>query len=326
MQNYIVCNLKRFKYLLIPFSVLFRVIVALRRACYRRGIFPVTHIDVPVIIVGNITVGGTGKTPLVIWLANFLKQQGYQPGIVSRGYGGKGATYPCIVTPDSNPLMAGDETVLIARRTGCPVVIDPNRVAAAQFLRKQYPACNIILSDDGLQHYALGRNIEIAVIDGERRFGNGWFLPAGPLREPIERLKTVDFIVTNGQARIGEHSMQLIPDDFHALKNYNEKKSTPDFMNKTLHAVAGIGNPQRFFNMLRSDLGLTIMEHPFPDHHIFTEQDLNFGNDTVIVMTEKDAVKCQNFNIQNSWYIPVKAELSSEFERAVMRKIQTVLK
>ena len=320
MRNYIVCSLKMCK-ALIPFSLLFQMVVALRRFFYRIGLLPITRIDIPVIIVGNITVGGTGKTPLVIWLAKFLQQQGYQPGIVSRGYGGRGAVYPCVVTADSDPILVGDETVLIARQTGCPVIIDPNRVAAAHYLRTHYPACNIILSDDGLQHYALGRDIEIAVIDGERRFGNGLFLPAGSLRESVQRLKTVDFVVTNGEALAGEYSMALIPDHFHLLNDPTQTKPADFFLGKTIHAVAGIGNPNRFFTMLRNNLGLTMIEHPFPDHHHFTEQDLQFGNDAVIVMTEKDAVKCKKFNLNNIWYLPVTATLSESFEKAILASV-----
>lgn len=285
-------------FFLIPFSWLFRVIIFFRRWIYSRF---ATRLPIPVIVVGNITIGGTGKTPFVIWLAEYLKQQGHTPGIISRGYGSRAPYYPYEVSPDENPPFSGDEPLLLARHTNAPVVISPNRVAAAEKLISQYPKTTIIISDDGLQHYALARDVEIVILDGERRLGNGYCLPAGPLREPASRLKTVDFVIVNGE------NMRLIPGDLCSIQNSRQTQPISAFQNKTIHAVAGIGNPQRFFNMLR-ELGLTIIEHPFPDHHIFSFQDLDFGIDAIIVMTEKDAVKCQNFNLQ-AWYLPVKAEV-----------------
>lgn len=293
-----------FSYFLLPLSFLYRAIIAARKFLYQIKLKKITKFNVPVIIVGNITVGGTGKTPLVIWLANFLKQQGYKPGIVSRGYGGKSTQYPVIVTANSDPKISGDEPLLIVRNTQCPMVVDPNRVQAVKQLLADTD-CNIVISDDGLQHYALGRDIEIIVVDGERKFGNQFCLPAGPLREPISRLSSVDFVVTNGVEQ------KLIPAAFYQVKNPNIVQSIDYFKKKTIHAVAGIGNPQRFFNSLR-EFGLNIIEHAFPDHYCFQAKDINFG-DEIVMMTEKDAVKCEKFAGDNVWYLAVQAELNEEF-------------
>ncbi|MDF2868209.1 MAG: lipid-A-disaccharide kinase, partial [Gammaproteobacteria bacterium] len=208
-------------YLLLPFSWLYRLIIALRRYGYKKDIFKSFTASVPVIVVGNITVGGTGKTPLVVALAHFLKQQGYKPGIVSRGYGGQAESYPKFVNANSNPLQVGDEPLLIAKNTHCPVVVDPKRVRAVQTLLYRF-ACDIVISNDGLQHYALARTIEIAVIDGARRFGNAHCLPAGPLREPITRLRTIDFIVCNGKTQADEYVMNLAAKRFMNVAKPNQ--------------------------------------------------------------------------------------------------------
>lgn len=307
MLNYIKCNLVNkiwyqrhfLAYALLPFSGLYYLIITIRKALYKLGIKKITKFKVPVIIVGNITVGGTGKTPLVIWLAEFLRQQGFKPGIISRGYGGKNITYPYVVTPNSDAAQVGDEPLLIARRTKCTVVIAPKRVVAAQKLLAS-SNCNIIISDDGLQHYALGRDLEIAVLDGARRLGNDFLLPAGPLREPKNRLNKVDLIVVNGD------NMQLIPEN--VIKK---------FKGKTVHAVAAIGNPQRFFQMLQS-YNIEVIAHPFPDHHVFTATDLAFNDDLPILMTEKDAVKCENFSNAKYFCIPVTAELNKGFQQQLL--------
>ncbi|MFZ5594487.1 MAG: tetraacyldisaccharide 4'-kinase [Pseudomonadota bacterium] len=302
--------------LLLPLSWLFRLVATLRRAAYRAGLLKVTRLPVPVIVVGNISVGGAGKTPLVIWLAEFLKQRGYRPAIVSRGYGGQARAYPLLVTPDSDPLLAGDEAVLLARRCSCPMAVAPDRVAAA---RKVLEAgCDIIISDDGLQHYRLGRDIEIAVIDGARRFGNGRCLPAGPLREPPGRLKRVDLVVVNGgPAETGRFEMRLRSGMVRNLVDEGIARDPAGFQGETVHAVAGIGHPARFFGHLKK-LGLNVTGHPFPDHHPYTAQDLQFGDDAPIIMTEKDAVKCRKFADAQHWYLPVAAELSGGFgERLV---------
>lgn len=302
--------------LLLPLSWLFCLAVMLRRAAYRTGLLKTARLPVPVIVVGNISVGGTGKTPLVVWLAAFLKQHGYRPAIVSRGYGGQTREYPLFVMPDSDPRLAGDEAVLLVRRCGCPMAVAPDRVAAA---RKVLEAgCDIIISDDGLQHYRLGRDIEIAVIDGARRLGNGRCLPAGPLREPPGRLRRVDLIVVNGgPAATGQFEMHLRSGALRNLADEGVTRDPADFRGQTVHAVAGIGHPARFFGHLRR-LGLDIVEHAFPDHHPFAAQDLRFGDNAPIIMTEKDAVKCRGFANESCWYLPVAAELSGDFGERLM--------
>ncbi len=303
---------------LLPLSWLFRVAVTLRRSAYRAGWFRTHRLAVPVIIVGNITVGGTGKTPLVIWLVEFLRAQGYRPGVVTRGYGGS-ARIPRSVGPESDTRETGDEAVLLARRCACPVMIGKERVAAARALTVQ---CDVIVSDDGLQHYRLGRDIEIAVVDGARRFGNGLCLPAGPLREPIARLKEVDMVVMHGGAAgQGEFSMRLEPLSLRNLRDETSTRALDDFIGHTVHAVAAIGHPQRFFDTLRAQ-GLSIIEHPFPDHHAFTPPDLDFADDRPLLMTEKDAVKCQGFAKPDYWCLPVQAKLDAAFGARLMQLLK----
>lgn len=296
---------------LIPFGQIFRAGVEVRRYAYRRGILPVYRAPVPVIVVGNVTAGGTGKTPLVIWLAGYLKALGYQPGIVARGYGGNARRWPQQVRPDSDPHAVGDEAIVIARRTRCPVAVGPRRMASAAALI-EHAGCDLIISDDGLQHYALARDLEVAVIDGVRRFGNGRCLPAGPLREPLSRLREVDMVVTNGSAGRGEFSMKYVPTQALSLLNRARSVALEDFVATPVRAVAGIGNPQHFFAMLRSR-GLRIHPHPFPDHHRFRIRDLEFGDDLPILMTEKDAVKCELLAPANAWVVPITAEMPEVF-------------
>ncbi len=236
--------------LLRPLSWLFTFIVMLRRSAYQMNILKSTKLSVPVVIVGNLTVGGTGKTPLVIWLANYLKANGFRPGIISRGYGGKARRWPQQVRPDADPTMVGDEAVLIAKRTQCPMAVGPHRVEAAQALLK-YSDCNVIVSDDGLQHYALKRDVEILVVDGIRRFGNGLCLPAGPLRELPSRRDSVDCMVTNGVPAQGEFQMS-----YRGAEAVNmvtqERIPLNELKDNEITAIAGIGNPDRFFNYLRN--------------------------------------------------------------------------
>jgi tetraacyldisaccharide 4'-kinase len=294
------------------------MIIGTRSLLYKKNIFTKTKVAVPVIVVGNISLGGTGKTPLVIALVEWLRAQGFKPGVISRGYGGKADYYPCAVTENTSPHNVGDEPLLIYLRTQCPVVVDPKRVRGAQYLLAQY-ACDVVISDDGLQHYALARDIEIAVIDGVRRFGNGFCLPAGPLREPITRLKTVDFIVSNGLAKAGEISLQIKADLFHNLAT-QQVVTANHFASKKIHAIAGIGHPERFFALLRA-WGLIVIEHPFPDHYAFKAGDLVFTDDYPILITEKDAVKCRSFATDNMWYVPVSAELPEGFLTELLRSI-----
>ncbi len=304
---------------LLPLAGLFYLLAALRRWGYQTGFLAVRRIKPLVIVVGNITVGGSGKTPLVIWLVEFLTQKGFTPGIVSRGYRAKTDHFPQHVDSDSDPHKVGDEAVLLARRAGCPMVIDPNRVRAARVLAEK---CDVIISDDGLQHYALGRDIEIAVVDGMRRFGNGHHLPAGPLREPISRLGSVDMVVCNGgEVKQNEFRMELLPLGIYNLHTESMIRTISDIQGRLIHAVAGIGNPARFFNQLR-ELGLTLVEHAFPDHHDFKPTDLHFGDGEAIVMTEKDAVKCRYFAEPHYWYMPVKAKLEDTFSNRLLHLLE----
>lgn len=309
-------------YLLFPFACVFFLIVKLRYFLYKRGWKKVHKVSVPVIIVGNLTVGGTGKTPLVIWLANFLQNAGYKPGIITRGYGGT-HTQSVFVSKDSNPSVVGDEALVMAKHTDCPIIVGTNRIFSARQLLAN-KGCNILLGDDGLQSYYFGRDVEIVVIDGERRFGNGFCLPAGPLREPISRLKQVAFIVTNGEAKIGEYTMRLLANSACMVNNPGIRKNLDDWVGQSVHVVAGIGNPQRFFNMLEK-IGLRVIKHPFPDHYVFMQEDLDFKN-YPIFMTEKDAVKCQQFAKDNCWFIPVKTEVESSFGENILRAIADIKK
>ena len=304
--------------LLLPLSLVFCALVLVRRTLYRSGLLPQVPLPVPVIVVGNISVGGTGKTPLVIWLAKFLQAQGYRPGIVTRGYRGKNRDWPLRVLSGTPAALAGDEAVLLARRAGCPVVAGPDRVADARQLQEQ--GCDLILSDDGLQHYRLARDIEIAVIDGERRFGNGLCLPAGPLREPRMRLRSVHLRVTNGEPRGGEIGMRLEAGDIYRLGDPAQRDAISSLSGK-LHAVAGIGHPERVFAMLRRH-GLDIEAHAFPDHHAFVPSDLAFGDSRPVILTEKDAVKCEGFARPNHWVLAVAARPDVHLGDSVLKLLK----
>ena len=286
-----------------PVAGLYGGLVALRRMAYRRNFLSSHRLPVPVIVVGNITVGGTGKTPLVAWIAEFLCGSGYSPGIVTRGYKGTAPQWPQLVYPDSDPQLVGDEPVLLARRGPFPVAAGPDRVAAARALLSRNN-CNVLISDDGLQHYALQRDIEIAVVDAERRFGNGFYIPAGPLREPVRRLDGVHMVVANGNGWEGGYSMTLQIQHACNLQDPGLMRPLPAFQGQPVHGVAGIGNPARFFTGLQES-HLQVMEHPFADHHRFQPADLAFGDDYPVLLTEKDAVKCTGFAAPFWWYVPV---------------------
>ena len=262
------------------------------------------------IVVGNISVGGTGKTPLVIWLSRYLGRD-FRPGVVCRGYGGRSRTWPQKVRADSDPATVGDEAVLLATRCGCPVAAGPDRAASAKALI-EHEGCNLILSDDGLQHLSLARDIEIAVVDGARRHGNGRCLPAGPLREPPSRLKSVDIVVTNGEAARGEFRMRVSPWKAINLAGQEAPRELGDFTRTPVHALCAIGNPARFFDMLRA-ARLEIVPHVFPDHYLFERGDIAFGDGLPVLMTEKDAVKCRRIASGEHWYVPVRAELDESF-------------
>ena len=308
---------------LMPLGFLFSDFVKFRKFLYRIGVFKKHTLPVPVIVVGNITVGGTGKTPLIIWLAELLKSEGFKPGIISRGYGGQAEVWPQWVDANSTAEQVGDEALLIAKQTGCPMAVSPLRADAAGLLLKKSD-CDIILSDDGLQHYALNRNIEIAVIDGERRFGNSYCLPAGPLREPIERLQSVDFIVVNGEkSEDNEFSMQISGNTAVNLLT-GQHKPLQEFSATACHALAGIGNPDRFFKLLES-AGFSCTTHSFPDHYKFQPNDISFPDSEPVLMTEKDAVKCMSFAGNQHWYIPVKAVPETGFAEQLLERLREKL-
>lgn len=300
-------------WLLAPFGWLYQFGMAGRDLLYRSGVLPMHPIGVPVIVVGNLTAGGTGKTPLVMWLADYLRELGYHPGIVSRGYGGYVSDNPQQVRPDSEPALVGDEAVIMARRSGCPVAVCRQRHLAAAGL-VEHAGCDVIISDDGLQHLSLARDIEIVVIDGQRRFGNGLCLPAGPLREGKGRLQRVHAVVCSGRPQRGEHGMEyrargLLP----VSGRHHEAQPLSGWRGRTVHAVAGLGNPQRFYTLLRAH-DIQYIPHEFPDHHRYVADELQFGDDYPIVMTEKDAVKCEHLPLPEAWYVPVDVVLSNTFE------------
>jgi tetraacyldisaccharide 4'-kinase len=304
-----------------PLSMLYLDVMRFRRFLYRVGFKKSHSLPVPVIVVGNITVGGTGKTPLVIWLAELLKQQGHNPGVISRGYAGSAEDGLHVVTSDSDATRLGDEPVLIARRTGFPVVVGTDRPAAARKLLSEFD-CDIIISDDGLQHHALQRDIEIVVIDGQRRFGNGYCLPVGPLREPPERVKSVDLVVVNTPKEVleGEFVMQCQGDSLINLQT-GERQPLSVFAGKDCHAIAGIGNPKRFFDQL-AQAGLNCQTHAFPDHHAFSATDLQFKDTKPLIMTEKDAVKCASFTQAHYWYLPIAAVLPDTFTAQFLKLLK----
>jgi tetraacyldisaccharide 4'-kinase len=272
---------------------------------YEHGVLRTCHIEVPVLVVGNISVGGTGKTPLVLYLVEALKKRGYQAGIVSRGYGGSGQLQH--VSAQSQAVEVGDEPLLLARRSGSPVCVARDRVAAARSLLARGVQC--IISDDGLQHYRMARQAQVAVLDGQRGLGNGACLPAGPLREPGSRLAQMDLVVVNGGRLAGfpdALTMNLVPGDAQPVAGNGQSRPLESFSGQTVHALAGIGNPARFFDVLRSR-NIKVLPHPRPDHAALTASDLEFQDQHQILMTEKDAVKCSGFAGPNAWYVPVTA-------------------
>jgi len=303
--------------LLYPASLVFRFLVFLRRFLYRTGVMSQHRLRVPVIVVGNLTVGGSGKTPLILALAGALRQRGLRPGIVSRGYGGAHPG-PLPVSAADDARRVGDEPLLLAQRSGCPVWVGASRVAAANTLLATDGDCDVILCDDGLQHYGLQRDFEIAVED-ERGYGNGLLLPAGPLREHASR--RVDATVVNGpDVRPGSYQMKLRPSGFFRLGEGAGPLETSELSGKRLHAVAGIGNPDRFFAEL-SRMGLVFTAHPFADHHMFEATDLEFSDCDLVLMTEKDAVKCQRFGRHDLVVARVDAELDPALIELIMNRI-----
>lgn len=310
-----------------PLSILFTRLSKRRRAKFQCS-DSLYQSPVPIIVVGNISVGGTGKTPVVLALIELLRSCGYRPGIVSRGYGAKPPSYPWRIAADQPSAETGDEPLLIHSRGQVPVVIDPDRPAAVRHLLANSD-CDLIISDDGLQHYALKRDIEIAVIDGVRGLGNQRCLPEGPLREPPERLSEVDFVLQNGGAEIqypGSQMFTLAPTQIMSLQGmqvYLASEWSESLTIKKVHAVCGIGNPKRFFKTLR-ELDLEVIEHSFSDHHQYTQADFDGLNDYPIMMTEKDAVKCKLLNIPNSWVLQVAAMLPDTFKDSLLQRLAAI--
>ncbi len=307
--------------LLLPFAALYGGVARARRLRLQAQ---APRLPLPIIVVGNISVGGTGKTPLTIALVEALRAWGWRPGVISRGYGGRAPRYPWTVDGDGDPLHSGDEPLLIARRTGCPVVVDPDRIAAAQALLGQ--GVDIVVSDDGLQHYRLPRDVEICVVDGQRGLGNGALLPAGPLRESAMRLAEVDLIVVNGggwraATTTPQVAMQLQLGDAINLRD-GTRRALADFRGERLHAVAGIGHPPRFFEALQQQ-GLQLQQHAFADHHRYRPGDLQFGDEAPVLMTEKDAVKCRSFATARQWAVPVTARIDETDWQRVRECIAT---
>jgi len=316
-------------WLLLPLTWLYTAVITARKYLYSTGVMRSETMPVPVIIVGNITVGGTGKTPLAIWLVEQLKQKGFQPGIISRGYRGKVGSIPVKATPESNPDIVGDEAVLMAKRGKCPVVVHPDRVAAARTIIEL--GVDLIVADDGLQHFRLARDFELVVIDGTRGFGNGKLLPAGPLREPASRLKTVDDVLVQ-QYSDGNDKFLRRASDWHPAKFDLQATSVSTLddtkvmqiemlSGKTVHAIAGIGNPERFFRLLESH-NIKVIRHPLQDHADIVQSDLTFDDDLDVVMTEKDAVKCLSWlDTSHCWYVPVDINFRESAGEALMEKL-----
>jgi len=318
--------------MLLPLSGLYWLIITLRRCLYGIGILGRHRAIVPVVIVGNITAGGTGKTPVTIWLAGELQRRGFKAGIVSRGYGGSKSSTSMRVDTASDPEVVGDEPVLLARKTGCTVVVDSNRARAAQMLVDD--GVNVIIADDGLQHYRLERTYEICVIDGARGLGNRFLLPAGPLRETIDRLSEVDQVLINGHR--GDNAAELTAVEQNAIEfelvarevtrlNGSLTRPIEGFSGTTVHAVAAIGNPARFFDMLRAH-GIQVIEHAFRDHARLSANDLRFGDDFEILMTEKDAVKLGATTSDKYWTVPVDLEIDPVLSSPWLEQIESRLR
>jgi len=304
-------------WLLWPVSLLFLFFVLTRRLLYWLRLLKSRHPGIPVIVVGNVTVGGSGKTPLVIWIAEHLKKKGWTPAIVSRGYGARIQT-PRAATIADDAAEVGDEPILISRRSGCPVWVGADRVAVCRALRAAHPDVDVVILDDGLQHYALRRDVEIAVVDA-RNFGNGFLLPAGPLREPPSRLRSVGAVVSHASSVPG-YPMKLKGDTLHRMTDANDRRPASAFVGQRAHAVAGIGEPNRFFLQL-GKLGIKVVPHPFPDHHAFKPADLDFGDEAPVLMTEKDAVKLRRAARPNWWVLPVTAEVDAAFGEWLTRRL-----
>jgi tetraacyldisaccharide 4'-kinase len=300
--------------------LLFRSFVAVRRGLYLYGVLPGYNPPKPLVVVGNITVGGTGKTPVVLALVEYLQSQGIRPGLVSRGYGASRAAFPYTVGEHSTAQDCGDEALLIYRRTGCPCVVAPSRPAAVRQLIEEFEV-DIVLSDDGLQHYAMGRDMEIAVLDQARGIGNGFCLPAGPLREPVGRLHGVDQLLYRGSddpaQGVRYRAVGLVN-----LVNGEERPAGAEALQSDVYGVAGIGQPEQFFDSLKAR-GFSVEPHSFADHHFYRTEDFVGLTDKPIIMTEKDAVKCRGLAGDNAWYLKIDAEIPQSLQQSVAALVQS---
>ena len=323
-------------WLLRPLECLFRSAAALRRLAYRTGVLAVYRAPVPVVVVGNITVGGTGKTPVIIALCDALQVQGFRVGVVSRGYGARGGVFPHRVSEHSTPADCGDEALLVLRRTGCICVVDPDRSNAIQALLAHDKRIDVILSDDGLQHYGMARDFEIALLDARRRTGNGFCLPAGPLREPVSRLNSVDQVLLRGDSRVegkaqaerertaGEMHGAIVRymlADCRALADGAVHSLSPAVLGQHVYAVAGIGQPEQFFTQLRA-LGFVLERRPFADHHFFEAADFQAMGDLPILMTEKDAVKCAGLAGERAYAVRLQAQVPDALVSRLVRLLK----
>jgi tetraacyldisaccharide 4'-kinase len=318
--------------LLSPLAGLFAWLVGARQGLYRSAILKSRRAPVPVVVVGNITVGGTGKTPVTLWLAERLKERGFKPGIASRGYGGRTGSAPLHVNDASDAASVGDEPLLLARRVVCPVVVHPDRAAAAGLLAAM--GCDVVLLDDGLQHYRLERDFEIAVVDGARGFGNGRMLPAGPLREPVSRLDSVHRILLKQPGGAAHEVLaplaarvtpfRLTVRDVQSLHG-GRRMAIDEFAGRRVHAVAGIADPESFFNLLRAH-GIDVLPHPFPDHARIADSDLAFGDDRPVLMTEKDAVRSERVAPAHSWRVAVDVAIGSDADLAWLEELASRLR
>ncbi len=314
---------RKWLYLLWPLSMLYRIIIFLRKYMYKVGLKSVQHFSPLVIVVGNVVVGGTGKSPMVSYLAKLLTQQGLRVGLISRGYKGKARSWPQIVCRDSDPVLVGDEAVMLVQQTGCVMAVGPDRPAALAALLQKYQL-DCIISDDGLQHHALGRDLEIIMMDAQRGIGNGMLLPAGPLREPSQRLQQEEFLVMSGEGVNDHYHMQLVPAQVvHLLTG--QQRSLAEFAEENIAAMAGIGHPEKYFTLL-DKAGLQFESYAFADHHRYAVEDLNKIKEPVILMTAKDAVKCQSFADARCWAVHVDAQVSAEFEEQLQIKVKQLLR
>lgn len=312
---------------LFPLSLLFSLLSAARRGFYRTGVLRVEHLPVPVIVVGNIAVGGSGKTPVALWLAAELKARGYTPGIISRGYGGR-VEGVAEVAPGGDPGHFGDEPVLMGAVSGCPVFVGRDRPAAGRALLAAHPAVDVLITDDGLQHYRLARDVELVVVD-EATLGNGLRLPAGPLREGVGRIAASTLVMAHGALSAGLRrqldgtpvfEFSLAGDAFEQVANRSERRAPAHFRGRRVVAMAGIGRPERFFGQLEA-MGLTLERRPFPDHHTYTAADVAIQDGDVLLMTEKDAVKCRPFAPADSWVWPVRAQVAPGAVELIVEKL-----